>query len=479
MASAEAFSLMPDTVDMNDSPLFWPISRLVDAYKQGELSPVEVTDELISRIDRFNPDLNAYITRLDDLARQQASAAEQAYRDGEAGPLGGVPVSIKDTFAVTGELTTYGSHFYRDNVSGHDSGLIKRLRNAGSVFAGKTNTAEFGQSATTDNHLLPDTANAWDPSRTPGGSSGGAASSVAAGLATVGLGADGGGSIRIPAAFSGLFGFKPTHGLCADENGSVAMTEFVCPGPLARCVQDARTFLEVIAEQSYARKTLGGGLKIGWCPAPEGRAVDPAVADSVYQAVLKLQDMGHEIIETDLPINNWKDIFGPLVLAVESRERGHLLDEGADLLTEYERATLEAALTLTHDAVERATRELEIFRQRMDGFFDGFDAVVTPATATTAFELGQRPTLVDGRPVSELWGAFPFTSPFNVAGTPGASIPCGLVEGMPVGIQVIAAQGRDQFVLDLSQNLEESLAFDHSYLQRKWSALEIQNKVSG
>ncbi len=460
---------MPDGIDTGASPLFWPMARLTGAYRNGELSPVDVADETIARIDQFNPDLNAYLTRLDDLMREQARAAETAYKDGTAGPLSGVPVSIKDTFAVAGARTTYGSHFFKDNISDADSGLVARLRAAGAIFTGKTNTAEFGQSATTDNRLGPDAGNAWDPARTPGGSSGGAASSVAAGLATVGLGADGGGSIRIPAAFSGLFGFKPTHGLCADENGSVAMTEFVCPGPLARSVGDARVFMDVIAEQPFARQSVAKSLKIAWCPAPEGRAVDPGVAAATAAAILKLQDLGHEVVETDLPIGDWKDVFGPLVLAVEGRERGHFLDQAPDMLTDYERVSLEAAKSLTPEDVQTAARSLAEFRTRLDRFFSDFDAIVTPATATPAFPLGQRPEIIDGRQVSELWGAVPFTAPFNVAGTPGASVPCGLVDGLPIGMQVIAGRGRDQLVLDLSEDLEEAFAFDDTAMRQRWA----------
>jgi len=460
---------MPDGIDPGASPLFWPVATLTAAYGRGDVSPVDVAEQVIARIDRFNPALSAYLTRTDDQMRAQATAAERAYRDGTAGPLSGVPVSIKDTFAVSGVRTTYGSHFYRDNISDDDSGLIQRLRAAGAMFTGKTNTAEFGQSATTDNRLGPDTANPWDTARTPGGSSGGGAASVAAGLATLGLGADGGGSIRIPAAFSGLFGFKPTHGLCADENGSVAMTEFVCPGPLARNVDDARVFMEVIAEQSLARQSVGKNLKIAWCAAPEGRAVDPGVAAATAAAVLKLQDLGHEVVETDLPIGDWKDVFGPLVLAVEGRERGHLLDEAPDMLTDYERVSLEAAKSLTPEGVQTAARGLEDFRDRLDRFLADFDAIVTPATATPAFPLGQRPEIIDGRQVSELWGAVPFTAPFNVAGTPGASVPCGLVDGLPIGLQVIAGRGRDQLVLDLSEDLEEAFAFDDTIMRRRWA----------
>ena len=215
-----------------------------------ELSDIEDT---LHRIDTFNPVLNAFLGRVDELARKQAAEAEQAYAMGDARALSGVPVSVKDTFHLTGSVTTFGSLAYRANVSHHNSGVVKRLRAAGTVITGKTNTSEFAQSATTENLFADDCHNPWDISRTSGGSSGGAAASVAAGLSSMAVGADGGGSIRIPAAFTGVFGLKPTYGLCHDENGLNAMSDFISPGPLTRRVADARMLLSVLAETAYPR----------------------------------------------------------------------------------------------------------------------------------------------------------------------------------------------------------------------------------
>ena len=186
------------------------MAALRAAYRGGDLSPVEVVETMLRRIETYDGHLNAYLARLEATALEQARAAEEAYRRGEAAALAGIPVSVKDTFPLAGAPTTFGSRIYRDHVPARDSGVVTRLRAAGAVTIGKTNTAEFGQSATTDNRLGDDCRNPWDPMRTPGGSSGGAAATVAAALATVAVGADGGGSIRIPAAFTGLFGLKPT-----------------------------------------------------------------------------------------------------------------------------------------------------------------------------------------------------------------------------------------------------------------------------
>ncbi|MCA8867886.1 MAG: amidase [Rhodobacteraceae bacterium] len=459
---------MPDSARADDSPLYWPIAKLIAAYRDRSLSPVEVYKQAEARADAFNSEMNVYVTRMSDLAKTQAEAAERAYRNHTAGPLAGVPVSIKDAFEVKGYLTTYGSLKYRDHISTQDTGTAKRIRASGAVMTGKTNTAEFGQSATTDNLLGPDTTNAWDTTRTSGGSSGGAASSVAAGLVSVGLGSDGGGSIRIPAAFSGVFGFKPSYGLVKDEGGGSAMDDFVCPGPLAHSVDDARRLLNILAERSFTRKASGRGLKIAVCAAPEDRPVDAGVQAMFAQTMKRLGQTGHQLIEADIPVAGWKDVFGPLVLYDELRERGQYLDQDLAELTDYERVTLEAAKSLSDQDVAGAKKLLLAYRARFDAYLSDFDAILTPTNSVPAFPIRQRPLEIDGRKVSELWGAFPFTSPFNVAGTPAASLPCGLVEDLPVGLQVVMKQGQDEALLNLCEEIEDAIGFDNTPLKNRW-----------
>lgn len=456
---------MPDT-----DPARLSIRDITAAYRARDLSPVEVARECFARIDRHDGELRAFQSLTHELALSQAQAAERAYADGGPVPaLLGVPISIKDAFHVRGEVTTLGSWVHRDQVSKSDSGVVSRLRSAGAVFIGKTNTAEFGQSATTENRLGRDTANPWDTTRTPGGSSGGAAASVAAGLSTAAVGSDGGGSVRIPAAFTGLFGFKPTAGLVRDERGFRAMSDFVCPGPLTSRVSDARRVLSVLADTNYSRAQPDRPLRIGLVTRPEGRPIDPRVAAVVETAAKHMAHLGHSIEEIDLPISGWNDVFGPLVLDDEHRERGHLLDGHADELTRYERSTLRAARALGVDAATWALEQHPRFQQRVDAVFDDCDIVLTPATAVPAFRLGERPEQIDGQPVDQLWGAFPFAVPFNVAGTPAASVPCGLADGLPVGVQLVARRGQDGALLDACELLEEAVGFDRDPVVRRWS----------
>ena len=442
---------------MDDGPLWWPVQRLVDAYRGGSLSPVEVSELAQARIAEVNPTLHAFILTTPELARGQAAAAEAAYRNGSAGPLAGVPISIKDAFHIEGHVTTLGSLAHTNDVAKRDSGAVRRLRRAGAVVVGKTNVSEFCQSATTDNLLGPDTANPFDPRRTAGGSSGGAAASVASGTCTLGLGSDGGGSIRIPASFCGLVGFKPTYGTITDAGGFRAFTPFISVGPLARSVADARCLHSVLsADGAGAGGAVGNPRRIAWCPKPEGRPIDADVGDVVAAAVTQLAACGHDVSPVELDLGGWEEIFGPLVLTEEGERRGHLLG-GPHELTWYHRRSLAAAAQLDPGVLMAARSALVQYRERVDRYFCDYDVIVTPATATTAFALGCRPTAIAGEPVARLWGAFPFAVPFNVSGHPAVVLPAGFVNGLPVAIQLVGRHGADAELLSLAEQLETEL----------------------
>lgn len=454
---------MPD-----GSPLFWPVAELVAAYRAGTLSPVDVTAEALDRIAAFDSQLHAYVTVTPEVALEQARDAERRYRAGEAGPaLLGVPTSIKDLFQMRGVATSLGSLVYRDAIAEADSQIVAALRAGGATFLGKTNTAEFGQSATTENLLGLGCGNPWAPARTAGGSSGGAAASVGAGLASVALGSDGGGSIRIPAALCGLVGLKPTYGTVPGDAAFRAMTAFSCPGPIARSVADARAFMSVLWDGGAVRQKPAR-QKIAWCPRPQGRPVDPGVAAATRAAAQLLADLGHDVHEVELPLEGWMEAFGPLVLADEWEHRGHLLAEDADALTRYARKSIQAAERVSAADVEQARGHMAAFRSRIDALFAEYDLVVTPTVATTAFPMGERPATIDGQPVDALWGPFPFTAPFNVAGTPAVSLPCGLADGLPAGLQIVGPAGSDALLLDVGEELEEALRFSQREVAARW-----------
>ena len=444
---------------MDDGPLWWPVQRLLAAYRDGSLSPVEVVELAHRRIARIDPILHAFVRATPELSRRQARAAEAAYRSGDPGPLAGVPISVKDAFHLEGHITTLGSLAHARDVASHDSGAVRLLRRAGAVIVGKTNLPEFCQSATTDNLLGPDTANPFDPSLTAGGSSGGAAASVASGSCTLALGSDGGGSIRIPASFCGLVGLKPTHGAIDDAGGFRAFSPFISVGPLARCVADAHYLHSVLsAGGTTAAETPGGPdpHRVAWCANPEDRPVDTGVGDVVASAVNRLASLGHDVSSVELDLRGWEEVFGPIVLAEEGERRGHLLD-GPHQLTRYQERSLRAAERLDPKTLARARSGLAEYRARVDRYFRDYDVIVTPATATTAFPLGCRPTTIAGRPVGWLWGAFPFTAPFNVSGHPALVLPAGFVDGRPAGIQLVGRRGAEGDLLSLAGQLEADL----------------------
>ena len=444
---------------MDEGPLWWPVQRLVEAYSGGSLSPVEVSELAQARLAQVNPTLHAFVLATPDLARRQAVAAEAAYRNGSAGPLAGVPVSIKDAFHIKGHVTTLGSLAHANDVARRDSGAVRRLLGAGAVVVGKTNVSEFCQSATTDNLLGPDTANPYDPSRTAGGSSGGAAAAVASGTCTLGLGSDGGGSIRIPASFCGLVGFKPTYGTIDDQGGFRAFSPFISVGPLARTAADSRRLHSVLSANGTGIRDTQDDLsprRVAWCPKPEGRPIEAAVGDVLAAAVSRLAACGHDVTSVDLDLGGWEEIFGPLVLAEEGERRGHLL-RGPHELTWYQKRSLMAAERLDPGVLAEARSALTQYRKRVDRYFRHYDVIATPATATTAFELGSRPRTIAGEPVGRLWGAFPFAAPFNVSGHPAVVLPAGFASGLPVAIQLVGRYGGDTELLSLVEQLETAL----------------------
>jgi len=451
------------------SPLYWPLDELLRRYAERSLSPVEVTREALARIAAYDAQLGAYLTVTEQAALSQAANAEQAYARGEAAPLLGVPISIKDLFDVAGVRTTLGSLAHAQDVAPSDSPAVGRLRAAGAVFLGKTNTSEFGQSATTESLVGPPARNPWDPSRTAGGSSGGAAASVGAGLAAGALGSDGGGSIRIPAAFCGLVGLKPGSGTVPEGGRFQAMSEFASAGPIGRRVGDVRLMLAVLAGGQPPGGPMRAGLRIAWCPTLDGRPVDPRLAATVERAVRVLADSGqHEIVEAPPPTVGWQDVFRVLVLAEERRQRGHLLRQAQAPLTDYETRTLVAAEGVTQGEEEAARGRLQEIRRGFARYFETVDLVATPATAVPAFAVGERPREIAGSRVDRLWGAFPFTPQFNVADLPAATLPVGLVEGLPVGLQLVVRPGGEGLLLDVCSRLEESIGFDLLAPVRRW-----------
>lgn len=446
--------------------------QLVDGYRKGEFSPVEATRAALERAEAIQPEVNAFVRLLADEALAQARASADRWRRGEpAGLVDGVPVTVKDILLLRGAPTLKGSKAISERGRwDEDAPSVARLREHGAVFLGKTTTPEFGWKGVTDSPLNGVTRNPHDPSRTAGGSSGGAAAAVARGAGPLALGTDGGGSVRIPASFCGIFALKPTYGRVplypASAFGTLAHV-----GPMTRNAADAALLLDVIgipdsrdwsalgaAPGSFAAGLSGGvhGLRVAYSPTLGGQvAVQPAVAAAVRRAVERLAELGAYVTETDPDLTDPVDAFHTLWFSGAARvtqpfgpHQRELLDPGLREICD------QGARYSALDYLAAVDVRMELGR-RMGRFHDSYDLLVTPTLPITAFEAGTEVPKGSGH---RRWtGWTPFTYPFNMTQQPAASVPVGTDgDGLPVGLQIVAARHRDDLVLRAAHALDEA-----------------------
>ena len=432
---------------------FLPVRELATRYAKKELSPREVLASSLSRIDAFEGAVNAFSFVDREGAEAAASQSEARWMKGEPlGPLDGVPATVKDIMYVRGWITTYGSRVLAlGEPAAEDSPPVARLREAGAILLGMTNTPEIGWKGHTDSPAHGITRNPWNLARTPGGSSGGAAVAAALGIAPLNIGTDGGGSIRIPASFTGLFGFKASSGRVpawpASAFGSMAHT-----GPITRTVEDGALMLNALARPDsrdwlalppdgvdYAAAMEGGveGLKIAFSPTLGYLTVDEDVAALVRQAAERFAAMGAEVEEIDPGFPDPRRAREVLWWSGAAYRTRHLtaaqraqLDPGLREVVE-EKAS---ALTLT-DYMEAMQARAEL-GTAMRRFHDRYDLLLTPATPFTAYLADH-----DGvdAATKQRWTDRPsFTFPFNLTGQPAVSVPCGMTpDGLPAGLQIV------------------------------------------
>jgi Asp-tRNA(Asn)/Glu-tRNA(Gln) amidotransferase A subunit family amidase len=454
---------------MHDDIAWMPAVEMAARIRARQLSPVEVTRAILERIDAVNPAIHAYVLVTHELAMEQARAREQAVLRGDVlGALHGVPVSIKDLFDVCGLPTTKGSLIYRDNIAKSDEYSAKRLIDAGGVHIGKTNTPEFGFVAQTQNLLFGATSNPWDVTRTPGGSSGGASAAVAAGLGPIAHGSDGGGSIRIPASFSGVFGFKPTFGRVPKlPGGWSTMTH---RGPLTRTVADAALALDVMAgyepadpfsvrdyPHSYLDGLDGGikRLRVAFTPDLGFAPVEPEVARICEAAARRFADLGCEVHEASPGFGPQGETFMRIATPGDALWIGELTDEQRAQLDQPARFFYEYGRNLSGVDVARGQRDRMKLWQTMRAFHETYDLLLTPVTSCTAFPVGEEPKMIGGVEIPPA-GWMPFTQPFNLTGQPAASVPCGFdSRGLPVGLHVVGRAYEDALVLRACRAFEQ------------------------
>ncbi len=437
-----------------------PASVLREQIEARKVSPVELMDAVLARAERLQPVLNCFITIVADQARAAAKQAEQSVMRGEPlGLLHGIPFAAKDLVNTAGVRTTFGSLHHDENVPTEDAVAAARLKAAGAILFGKTTTPEFGHKALTDAPLFGRTRNAWSAERTSGGSSGGAAVAVAAGIGPIGIATAGGGSTRIPAAANGMVGLKQSNGVIPHSQVADAFGNYTYVTPMTRTVMDTALMLQAMAgphpsdpwsigvvSQDYVAAACAegdlSGKRILFSATLGNRFVAADVRAAFEQALAKLRDRGADLVEleAELPdmepiwkvINHttWRARFDDLMRRDDNRLSASLVRQVA-MASEWSGVDYQRAMF----------QRTDLFRM-VQGWFETADYLVTPTLSRTALPIDQdlfEPIRIDGVEAGELrrnW--FPYTMPFNITGHPAITVCCGYDgEGLPIGLQFV------------------------------------------
>ncbi|MFS3128528.1 amidase [Nocardioides sp. Bht2] len=455
---------------------FRSVESLLAGFRAKEFSPSEVLAEVLERAERF-ASLNPFITLDATGARRAAQAADDLYakdRYERRPSLLGVPVTVKDLLWTQGLRTTRGSLLTADFVPDQDTPSVARIRQAGAVIVGKTNTSEGGWKGDAGNRLIGPSANPWDTRRTSGGSSGGAGVTTALGMGAIALGTDGGGSVRIPAAFCGVVGYKPSLGLIPYYPPSPEGLSHI--GPLTRSVADAVAAVRHLAGYHPQDSTSVLGTGIARPPAVRrplrirvatslGFATASAEAVAATQEAAEvLSSLGHHVTESDLDLPDQLDTMMTLWAGHESVSHGERFDEVADSLDPGLAALIRYGRTLSARQLAMAHEARALLRQRMQAELEQVDLLLTPTMLDTAFDLGRdAPPSEDGAAVIGL-GWTPFTYLFNLTGQPAISVPAKLSRaGLPLGIQLVGRLYRDGDVLAAASDYEANRRWQPDY----------------
>jgi aspartyl-tRNA(Asn)/glutamyl-tRNA(Gln) amidotransferase subunit A len=475
------------------SDLHWlSIHDVAAKLASREISSRELTEAILDRIEAVDPKVQAYIRVTPDRALEQADAADARLANGERAPLLGVPVAIKDVMVTKGVATTCGSKMLENFVPPYDGTVVCRLFDAGAVMVGKTNMDEFAMGSSTENSAFFPTRNPWDLERVPGGSSGGSAAAVAAGEAIYALGSDTGGSIRQPAALSGVVGMKPTYGRVS-RYGLVAFASSLDQiGPFTRDVRDTAIVLNAICGHDACDSTSAPietpdftadldkgvrGLRVGVPKEYMPATLDAGVRRCVEDALATLETQGAEIsYDLELPSTEAALAVYYVIAPSEasanlarydgvkygfSYQQGETMWEnmektrGLGFGTEVKRRIMIGTYALSsgyYDAYYlKAQKVRTVIRREFDAAFERFDVIVSPVTPTPAFKIGEKTAEPYAMYLNDV-----FTLPVNIAGLPGISVPGGYVDGLPVGLQVIGKPFDEATVLRAAYAYEQS-----------------------
>lgn len=454
---------------MSDDLCFMPATEMLARFQDRSLSPVEVTTAILSQIERVDPEVNAYVTVTGDLAMEQAKLAEQSWQAGIAGDLLGIPISIKDLTATKGIRTTRGSKLYENWVPDNDAVFVERVKNAGSIMLGKTNSPEFGWKGETTNRVSGTTRNPWNLERTSGGSTGGGAAAVAAGMGPLTQGGDGAGSIRIPSSYCGIYGLKPSWALVPTYPAS-AIPDVAHLGPMTRTVADSALLMNVVAGEdardrfswssnldylSFCDTRDLSGWRIAWSRDLGYAAIEPEVADICEQQLQVLKDLGAEVVEAHPAVGDpWEITDHGWASAMAALMRDNL-DEVRDLLDPGLLAVVEHGMKIPAARLLQLQNRRSEYYETWRKFMLDYDLFVCPTMPSTAFPAGiDFPPEIAGKKMSYLsWTAF--TYPFNLTGLPAATVPCGFApDGLPVGLQLVGRWHDDGTVIAASAAFE-------------------------
>jgi amidase len=436
------------------------------------VSPTEVLDAHLAAIDRLNPLLNAFVTISRDEAHAAAKAAETQLLDGSAGPLAGVPVGIKDLTPTAGIRTTWGSPLFADHVPAEDAEVVKRLKAAGAVVLGKTNTPEFGTGGNTYNAVFGATRNPWDAALSASGSTGGGASALASRMVALAEGTDFGGSLRTPAAFCGVVGLRTTSGLIPKHPATLPWHDQSVEGPMARTAEDCALLLDGMtgfshttplstptpwqSAQAIVADTRDlSGLRIAYVADIAGIGIDHAIARICRDAALDLNSAGAAVEEIDFDLSAFREAF--ITLRGESMVGNHLtrLDK-LDQLGANLRGNIELGLDVTIMDIARAEHLRAEIWHRWRELFDRYDVLLTPTVPVEPFPVEQNyPAVINGQPLATYidWVAQTFL--VSLAALPAASVPAGLTESrLPVGLQVVGPRFSEPQLLSVCKFVE-------------------------
>jgi aspartyl-tRNA(Asn)/glutamyl-tRNA(Gln) amidotransferase subunit A len=450
--------------------------ELARAVRQGTISPVTMVREALDRIDRLNPIVNAFVALRPEGALADAREIERQIGSGkDLGPLAGLPVGVKDLEDVADLPTTFGSLPYKSYRPGADSVQVARLKAAGAIIIGKTNTPEFGFTGLTKNLIFGVSRNPWNPERTPGGSSGGSAAAIASGMVPLVTASDGGGSIRIPASYCGAFGLKPSFGRVPmgmrGPHGMQPWIDVSCYGPITRTVRDAALFLDAVVgyhpadpeslpapSLSYAAtlEDLPRGLPIAVSKTLGYALVQNDLWREVEHAVQTFSELGHrvEVIDDTFPDlgREWALLSSAETYALLAPD----LEAHRDQWTRSFLEGLERAARVTPEFMGQAQRKRAQLHQCLNAVFDRYALLLTPTVPTEAFAAkGPFPRAINGEPIRNELGAVSFTYPFNFSGHPAATVRAGFTDaGLPAGLQIVGPRHRDDLVLQASYAYE-------------------------